>query len=88
MQITPRIHAINIPFTVPTPSGTINRSVNVLNGTMYYFESSLSWATIDLANIWGWNAARNYFHDALIFADPSDKELYNNKLYFNNVVAQ
>lgn len=29
MQITPRIHAINIPFTVPTPSGTINRSVNV-----------------------------------------------------------
>lgn len=29
MQITPNIHAINIPFVVPTPSGPINRSVNV-----------------------------------------------------------
>lgn len=29
MQITPSIHAINIPFVVPTPAGPINRSVNV-----------------------------------------------------------
>lgn len=29
MQITPRIHAINIPFVVPTPAGLINRFVNV-----------------------------------------------------------
>lgn len=29
MQITPRIHAINIPFVVPTPAGSINRSVNI-----------------------------------------------------------
>lgn len=29
MQITPRIHAINLPFTVPAPAGPIPRSVNV-----------------------------------------------------------
>ncbi len=29
MQITPSIHAINIPFVVQTPAGPINRSVNV-----------------------------------------------------------
>lgn len=29
MQITPRIHAVNIPFVVPTPAGSIPRSVNV-----------------------------------------------------------
>jgi len=29
MQITPRIHAVNLPFVVPTPAGPINRSVNV-----------------------------------------------------------
>jgi len=29
MQITPSIHAINVPFVVPTPAGPINRSVNV-----------------------------------------------------------
>ena len=29
MQITQHIHAVNIPFVVPTPAGSIHRSVNV-----------------------------------------------------------
>lgn len=29
MQITPRIHALTIPFIVPTPAGPLHRSVSV-----------------------------------------------------------
>lgn len=29
MRITPHIHALNLPFTVPAPTGPIDRSVNV-----------------------------------------------------------
>lgn len=45
-----------------------------LNGIACSFESSLAWATIDSENIWGWNAAKNYFNAALVSTVPSDKD--------------